>query len=329
MNNGFWDKLPKPIFALAPMYDVTDAAFRRVIAKHGKPDIFFTEFVSTDGLMSAGQKKLINHLWFHNSEQPIVAQLFGAKPEKFEETAKLINSLGFDGIDINMGCPDKNIIKGGSCAALFKTPELAKEIVLATKRGAGHLPVSVKIRIGDTKVDWENWIAVLLEAKPAAISIHLRTRKEMSKVPAHWEEMSKIVKFINEHTTPETRPLIIGNGDVNSLGEGFEKVQQTGCDGVMLGRAIFGNPWLFTNKEVARQGKVESLEITREQKLTALLEHVQIYSEIFQDVKPFDIMKRHFKAYIHGFDGAAELRAELYECKTAEEVEAVIKNHSK
>lgn len=333
MIKGFWDKLPKPIFALAPMYDVTDAAFRRVIAKHGKPDVFYTEFVSTDGLMSEGYDRLINHLWFDKSEHPIVAQVFGTKPEKFLQTAELATELGFDGFDINMGCPDKGIIKTGSCAGLFHTPELAKQIVLASKQGAHQaakkldkpeIPVSVKIRIGETKIDWENWIGTLLEAEPAVIAIHLRTRKEMSKVPAHWEEMTKIVKFVNEHTTPETRPLIIGNGDVANLDEAKIKAKETGCDGVMLGRAIFGNPWLFTNKESARKGNTENLEITREQKLAALLEHVQTYNEVFKEVKPFDIMKRHFKAYIHGFDGAAELRAELYECKTAEEVEEII-----
>ncbi len=334
---GFWDNLPKPIFALAPMYDVTDAAFRRIIAKYGKPDVFYTEFVSTDGLMSEGYDRLINHLWFDTSEHPIVAQVFGTKPDKFEQTAMLAAELGFDGFDINMGCPDKGIIKTGSCAGLFHNPQLAKEIVLASQRGAEAaakklgkpvMPVSVKIRIGDTKIDWQNWIATLLEAQPAAIAIHLRTRKEMSKVDAHWDEMPKIVQFINEQTTPETRPLIIGNGDVKDLNDARIKIEQAGCDGAMLGRAIFGNPWLFTNKEEARAGKEINFEVSREQKLATLLEHVQLYNQLFTGVKPFDVMKRHFKAYIHGFDGAAELRAELYECKTAGEVEAIIKKHN-
>lgn len=320
MNKGFWTKLPKPFFALAPMYDVTDAAFRKIIAKYGKPHVFYTEFTSCDGLMSVGREKLLHHLKFSEIEHPIVAQVFGAKPEKFRDTAKLVKELGFDGIDINMGCPDKNIVKGGSCAALYKTPELAKEIILATKEGAGDMPVSVKIRIGDTKIDWENWIAKLLEAQPAAIAVHLRTRKEMSKVPAHWEEMNKIVEFINKNTTPETRPLIIGNGDVMTLDEAKTKVKESGCDGIMLGRGIFGNPWLFNEDKV---------NVSKEEKLEALLEHVQVYDEIFTDKKPFDVMKRHFKAYIHGFDGAAELRTELYECKTAEEVVKVIKNNLK
>ncbi len=317
MNRGFWDNLPKPFFALAPMYDVTDAAFRKIIATYGKPHVFYTEFTSTDGLMSPGREKLLHHLKFSEIERPIVAQVFGSKPEKFAQTAKLCEELGFDGFDINMGCPDKNIIKGGSCAALYRTPELAKEIVLASK-AATKLPVSVKIRIGDTKIDWKEWILKLLEAEPAAIAIHLRTRKEMSKVPAHWELMPEIVKFIHDNTAPETRPVIMGNGDIKNLDEARDKAQATGADGIMLGRGIFGNPWLFSTR---------ADEPSKEEKLKALSEHVQLYNELFNGVKPFDVMKRHFKAYVHGFDNAGELRTELYECKTADEVTKVIEKY--
>jgi tRNA-dihydrouridine synthase len=300
------------------MYDVTDAAFRRIIAKYGKPDVFYTEFTSTDGLSNeVGRKKLLHHLKFDNSEHPIVAQVFGTKPDKYRETAQLVRELGFDGFDINMGCPDKNIIKGGSCAGLFHTPELAKEIILASKEGAGGnapnaIPVSIKIRIGDTKVDWQNWIGKLLEAEPAAIAIHLRTRKEMSKVPAHWELMPEIVKFIHDHTTPDTRPIILGNGDIMTIPQANTKITETGCDGVMLGRAIFGNPWLFDRHRTTPP--------SREERLSVLIEHAQLYEKMFADIKLWDIMKRHFKAYVTGFDGAAELRAQLYETKNAAEV---------
>lgn len=317
MTYGFWKDLPKPFFALAPMYDVTDAAFRFIIAKHGKPDVFYTEFTSTDGLSNeVGRAKLLHHLKFNEIEHPIVAQVFGTKPDKFAETAKLVQELGFDGLDVNMGCPDKNITKGGSCAALYKTPELAKELILAAKDAAPGLPISVKIRIGDTKIDWNDWILKLLEAEPAAIAIHLRTRKEMSKVPAHWELMPEIVKFIHDNTTEANRPKIIGNGDIENLEQANEKISESNCDGIMMGRAIFGNPWLFTKNLTAPP--------TLEERLKVLIEHVKLYEEIFTDVKPWDIMKRHFKAYVGGFENAADLRAELYETKSAAEVEAIV-----
>lgn len=317
MTQGFWKNLPQPFFALAPMYDVTDAAFRYIIAKYGKPDVFYTEFTSTDGLSNdTGRSKLLHHLKFNDIEHPIVAQVFGTRPEKFKETAKLVQELGFDGLDINMGCPDKNIIKGGSCAALYKTPELAKELVLAAQEAAPGMPISVKIRIGDTKIDWNDWILKLLQAQPAAIAIHLRTRKEMSKVPAHWELMPEIVKFIHDHTTEGTRPVIIGNGDVENLTQAEQRAEDSNCDGVMLGRAIFGNPWLFAKNQATLP--------TLEERLHVLIEHVTLYEEIFRDVKPWDIMKRHFKAYVGGFEHAADLRTELYETKSADDVITVI-----
>lgn len=319
MNRGFWDTLPKPFFILAPMYDVTDVAFRQVVAQCGRPDVFFTEFVSTDGLMSPGRERLAHHLLKESHESPLVAQVFGAKPEKFFQTAQYIRELGFDGIDLNTGCPDKNIIKGGSCAALFKTPSLAKEILLALKEGAGSMPVSVKIRIGDTKIDWEQWIATLLEAKPAAISVHLRTRKEMSKVPAHWELMPDIVRMIHESTAPEDRPLIVGNGDVLTRKEGKEKVLQTGCDGVMIGRGVFQNPWVFAEDEPSLH--------PLEEKAALLLTHARLYEQYFGGKKPFEPLKRFYKIYINGVPQAAELREELYKATTATEIETVLIQH--
>lgn len=319
MNRGFWDTLPKPFFVLAPMYDVTDVAFRQVVAQCGRPDVFFTEFVSTDGLMSAGRERLAHHLLKEKFESPLVAQVFGAKPDKFRETATYIQSLGFDGMDINMGCPDKNIIKGGSCAALFRTPELARDIIYAAKEGAGNMPVSVKIRIGDTKVDWEHWIGTLLEAKPVAISIHLRTRKEMSKVPAHWELMPNIVHAIHQNTTPEDRPLIIGNGDVLTLGEAKEKISTSDCDGIMIGRGVFQNPWVFAEDE--------PLVHPLEEKAQLLFTHARLYEHYFAGKKPFEPLKRFYKIYINGVPQAAELREELYKAGTAEEIEAILTQH--
>jgi nifR3 family TIM-barrel protein len=335
MTKGFWGKLHKPMFVLAPMHDVTDAAFRNVIAKYGKPDVFYTEFASTEALMSEkGHDKVMHYLKFSKIEHPIVAQVFGSKSEKFYDTAKLVASLGFDGIDINMGCPEKNAVRGGSCAGLFHTPEIAKELILACKQAAtdfakenktAEIPVSIKIRIGDTKVNWESWISKLLEAEPAAIAIHLRTRKEMSKVPAHWEVMPKIVKFINENTTAETRPIILGNGDVENIEQAQKLIDETGCDGVMLGRAIFGNPWLFANAHSKKHINPPTLK----ERLKVLLEHTKLYEKTFEGKKPFDIMKRHFKAYVSGFDGAAELRMQMFETKSAKDLEKVIKDFLK
>lgn len=328
MTHGFWKNLPKPFFALAPMHDVTDAAFRQIIAKYGKPDVFYTEFASTDGLSNdIGRPKLMHYLNFSKEEHPIIAQVFGAKSEKFYETTKLVASLGFDGIDINMGCPEKNAVRGGSCAGLFHTPEIAKDLILASKQAASdyakennteEIPVSIKVRIGDTKPDWQNWISKLLEAQPAAIAIHLRTRKEMSKVPAHWELMPEIVKFTHDNTTEDTRPLIMGNGDIKDIPEAKQKVLETNADGIMLGRAIFGNPWLFAGRDDNPPSIQERMKV--------LIEHVKLYEEKFSGIKHWDIMKRHFKAYVTEFEGAADLRAKLYETKNSQEVEVVLKD---
>lgn len=313
MTKGFWGELNKPIMALAPLYDVTDAAFRFVIAKYGKPDVMWTEFISADGLASEiGLARLKHHLIFDGSERPIVAQIFGKDPENYFKAAQLIAEMKFDGIDINLGCPDKNIMKQGSCAALFHNPLLVQELVKAAKAGAPNLPVSVKIRVGDTKLDWESWISNLLLSEPAAIAIHLRTRKEMSKVAAHWELMPKIVKFIHANTSLENRPKILGNGDVENIEEAKEKIAQTGADGVMFGRAIFGNPWLFA-------GKVPSIQ----EKMQAMIEHTQIFEDHFSGIKNFEIMKKHYKAYAADFDGAKELRIELMAAKSAAEVKSI------
>ncbi len=319
MNKGFWEKLNKPIFALAPMADVTDAAFRKIIAENGKPDVTWTEFVSADGLALApeeGKQKLLKHLMYSEIERPIVAQFFTASPENMEKAAELAVELGFDGIDINMGCPVKKVINQRSCSALIRTPELAREIVLAAQEGAAKLPVSVKTRIGFNKNEVETWIPFILETKPACLTVHLRSAKEMSKVPAHWEAMKRIVELRNEISS-ET--LILGNGDVMTLEEGRQKVVETGCDGIMFGRAIFGNPWLFN-----KQGKPE----LREQ-LETLIKHVDLFDELLGGAKSFALMKKHFKAYINGFDGAAELRGRLMEANSAEEVSQIIKSFLK
>jgi nifR3 family TIM-barrel protein len=312
---NFWKKLKKPIYALAPMYDVTDAAFREIIAERsGLEVVYFTEFVSADGIIHPiGGKKLAHHFWFSELERPMVAQIFGKTPENFQRAAQLCVQLGFDGIDINMGCPEKNIQKQGAGAALIQTPELAEKIVQATIKGAGELPVSVKTRIGYNQIEFEKWLPTLMQIeKLAALTIHLRTKKEMSLVPAHWELMSEIIKLKNK-LNPNLP--ILGNGDVKNIEEAEQKIKETGCDGVMFGRAIFGNPWLFNQP---------TLEISPTERLKTLVKHSELYEKKFKDIKNFYIMKKHFKAYTLGISQASNLRAQLMEANNSQEVKQIV-----
>jgi nifR3 family TIM-barrel protein len=319
MISGFWQKLKKPIFVLAPMANVTDCAFRQIIAKYGKPDIMWTEFVSCDGLCSEGRENILIDLKYSEIERPIVAQIFGAKPENFYKTALLLQELGFDGIDINMGCPDKSVSgKQGSGAALIQEPKLAQKIILETKRGAGKLPVSVKTRLGFNKNTLDTWLPNLLETEPVAITIHARTKKEMSKVPARWDQITKAVEIRDAYDSSSQKTLILGNGDVQDLSDAQKKVDETGCDGVMIGRGIFGNPWLF-NRE--RDYKTISVE----EKLRVMVEHTKLFETLLGEHKSFMIMKKHYKAYVNGFEGAKELRVMLMEAHDANEVERLSK----
>ncbi len=310
---GFWEELPKPFFVLAPLANVTDAAFRKLIAKYGKPDVLWTEFVSADGLVLAtpeGKEKLMRDLAYSEEERPIVAQLFTSRPDTMEKAAALAQELGFDGIDINMGCPDKSIEKQGAGAKLITTPELAVEIINAAKRGAPNLPVSVKTRLGYNKDILEEWLPKILSAEPAAVTIHARTRKEMSLVPARWERVKRAVEIRNELGSSA---LIIGNGDIKDLEDARQKVAETGADGAMLGRAIFGNPWLFSE-----------VKPNLETRLRVATEHSKMFEAMLGDIKNFALMKKHFKAYVEGFAGAKELRMQLMETTNAQQIEEII-----
>ena len=310
---GFWEHIPRPFFALAPMADVTDAAFRRLIAKYGKPDVTWTEFVAVDGLLSPGRETLLRDFLYTESERPIVAQIFGSKPENFYKVAQLIVELGFDGIDINMGCPDRNVEKQGGGASMIRSPELALEVIQATMDGAikngKRLPVSVKTRVGYNKVELDDWLPKLLSVKPAAVTIHARTRKEMSDVPARWEHVARAVEIAKESGT-----LILGNGDVKDLADATAKAKATGADGVMLGRAIFGNPWRFNPN-------VNADALPLEERFRVMLEHTRLFEELLGDIKNFATMKKHYKAYVNGFDGAKELRVKLMEANDSLGVE--------
>lgn len=304
---------------MAPMADVTDAAFRRIFAKYGKPDVTWTEFVSADGLFLGGYDKLIKDLEFSEAERPIVAQFFTANPEMMEKAAALARKLGFDGVDINMGCPDKGVERQGAGAGLIKNPALAKEIIRAAKRGAGDLPVSVKTRIGYNKNELATWLPALLEEEPAVVTIHARTRKEMSKVPARWEHVREAVEIRNKLGS---KTLIFGNGDVTDLDDAHQKIKDIGADGVMLGRAIFGNPFLFSKKKRPERSEGQMSDIRV--KLTIMVEHTKLFEELLGTHKNFAVMKKHYKAYVNGFEGAGELRAKLMETDNAAQVAEVV-----
>ena len=328
MKLEFWKKLKKPFFCLAPMSDVTDEPFRYILAKYSKDRenkdkiVFWTEFVAADGLADKlGKKKLSHILKYSESERPIVAQVFGANPENMKKACQYIASLDFDGIDINMGCPDKSVVSQGAGSALIRTPELARKIIQAAHEGiriAGkNIPVSVKTRVGFNKEEIDTWIPELLKENISALTIHLRTKKEMSLVPAHWEYIKKIKELIEKSGKDI---LLIGNGDVVSLEDAKDKILKYDCDGVMIGRGIFGNPWFF--KRQSFEAPLRKQEIL--QKLEVLIEHTKLFEEELKGYKSFAVMKKHFKAYVNGFEGAKELRIKLMETENAKQVEKII-----
>jgi nifR3 family TIM-barrel protein len=305
MQSNFWKKLKKPIFAIAPMSGVTDDAFRQMFLKYGKPDVFWTEFVSVEGLFSKGREVCLKTLKYSQKEHPIVAQVFGSDPMYFKKAAEEIERLGFDGIDINMGCPDKAIEQQGAGAALIKDVDLAKQIIRATKEGT-KIPVSVKTRLGYDENQITEWIVPLLQENIAVLTIHFRTKKEMYRSPAQWGLAKEIVR-LRDLYSPET--LIIGNGDVKSLAQAHELIKESKINGIMIGRATVGNPWFFSDRL-----------LTIRERLEAIIEH----TEIFNDPQRFNTLKKHFHAYAKDFRGAKELRDRLMETKDSFEVKELI-----
>ncbi|MBI4096471.1 MAG: tRNA-dihydrouridine synthase [Candidatus Levybacteria bacterium] len=306
---NFWNNLQKPILIQAPMEDVTDTVFRQIIVKCGCPDVFFTEFTNVEGMCSRGRDKVGKRFIYTKIEHPIVAQIWGLDPAKFLETAKLIKLRGFDGIDINMGCPEKSVVKKGACAALINNPQLAKEIIMATREGAGGLPISVKTRIGIKDIQTEKWAGFLLGLNLDALTIHGRTAAEMSDVPNHWDEIEKVVRL---RDSLKLKTLIIGNGDVESREDAMEKVKKYGVDGVMIGRGIFNNLWIY-NKNI------DPAKISYQKKLKLLIEHITLFDKTWGKNKNFSIMKKFYKIYISGMPNASEIRTKLMSFQTAEE----------
>jgi len=308
--NDFWQELPKPFFVLAPMDGVTDIVFRHVVAKAAAPDVYVSEFTNAAAFFSErGRVSTASRLAFNQDEQPMVAQIWGTNPEHYAFMAKELAQRGFAGIDINMGCPVKDVIKAGACSALIETPELAAQLIAAAKEGG--IPVSVKTRIGFKTKKTKEWLSFLLKQDIAALTVHGRTQKEMSKVPADWDEIAKAVKLRDE-IAPQT--LIIGNGDVQNRAEGLERIKQTGVDGIMIARGIFTNPYAF---------ETEQREHSREELLGLLNFHLDLVEKA-EHKMPFAPLKRFFKIYIRDFDGAHELRARLMEAGSIPEVREIL-----
>jgi tRNA-dihydrouridine synthase len=316
MKSNFWKTLPKPFTVLAPLDGVTDVVFRQIITEIGKPDVLVTEFTPVDGLTSVGRARVEGNLLFTPEQQPVVAQIWGTKPEKFYTVAKELVERGFSGIDINMGCPERVITKTGACSALIKTPELAGEIIQATKEGAGSLPVSVKTRIGYSHESIDEWISFLLQQKIATLTVHLRTVSEMSKVPAHWELMPK-VKKLRDTLSPET--VLIGNGDITGYPDLDEKYKEFGIDGFMIGRGVFANPWVF-DRSVDMHSK------TIAERIALYLKHIELFEKQWHGTnKNFALLKKFGKTYISNFPESSSFRDVLMQTKTIEALKAALK----
>lgn len=309
-----WQLLVKPFFVLAPMDDVTDTVFRQIVKKHGSPDVFVTEFTNTDALCSKGEPSTMRRLRYTESERPTIAQLWGTKPEHFYLSAQKIAAMGFDGIDINMGCPVKDVIQSGACSALIKNPRLAKEIIDATRKGAGDLPVSVKTRVGFNEIETEEWVGFLLEQNLDALTLHARTAKELSAVPAHWEEIKKSVAL---RDTKGVSTVIIGNGDAVDRKDGVDKAIRTRADGIMIGRGIFHNLYAF------REDSDRWHSLSLHERVAILREHVMLYDKTWNTERNFPILKKFFKIYINGFSNASELRMRFMETTNAAEAIAL------
>jgi len=303
---NFWKNLPLPFTVLAPMEDVTNFAFREIVATLlPKPDVMFTEFTNVEALTSEGFEKTIPRLSFSENQRPIVAQIWGINPKSFYKSALLIQKLKFDGIDINMGCPERSVVKSGAGAAMIDDQNLAREVISAVKKGAGNLPVSVKTRIGFKSVVTTEWITFLLEQKIDALSIHGRTAKQMSKGSADWDEVKKTVE-IRDRVSPET--LIIGNGDVENYSQVVNIQKKYGVDGVMIGRGIFKNPWVFDPTTLpSHRASCDYINL--------LLKHMDLCEKTNSNPKAFEPMKKFFKMYINNFKGASILRQKLMETK--------------
>ncbi|HCZ2901222.1 TPA: tRNA-dihydrouridine synthase [Staphylococcus aureus] len=313
MKENFWSELPRPFFILAPMEDVTDIVFRHVVSEAARPDVFFTEFTNTESFCHPeGIHSVRGRLTFSEDEQPMVAHIWGDKPEQFRETSIQLAKMGFKGIDLNMGCPVANVAKKGKGSGLILRPDVAAEIIQATK--ACGLPVSVKTRLGYYEIDeWKDWLKHVFEQDIANLSIHLRTRKEMSKVDAHWE-LIEAIKNLRDEIAPNT--LLTINGDIPDRKTGLELAEKYGIDGVMIGRGIFHNPFAFEK---------EPREHTSKELLDLLRLHLSLFNKYEKDeIRQFKSLRRFFKIYVRGIRGASELRHQLMNTQSIAEARALL-----
>lgn len=321
---NIWDDLTLPFFVLAPMDDVTDTVFRRIVAGCAPPDLFFTEFINVDAMQSKGRESTLKRLKFTASERPLIAQLWGLNPDNFYKSAREISEMGYDGVDLNFGCPDKNVVRNGACSALIKKEnrEKAREIILATRegldRGSASLPISVKTRLGFSEIDF-SWHETLLNLKLNALTIHGRTRTQMSKVPADWQAIGEIAEL---RTSLSPRTKIIGNGDVMTRQQGLRLAERFNLDGVMIGRGIFQDPFVFAKKS-------PWAEYTQEQRIDLYTEHVKLFAKTWKDSgRKYQTLNKFCKIYISGFPGAKEYREHLMSAQTFDELLDMLNNRS-
>lgn len=313
---NIWQQLPKPFLILAPMEGVTDILFRQVIARAGRPDLFFTEFTNVSSYASEkGRWNALERLRITPTDNPIIAQIWGKNPDHFAECASALANLGFSGIDLNFGCPDKHVNKTGGGAAMIKTPELAIECYRNACQSTA-LPVSIKTRLGwSDPAEYQNWLSTLLAEHPAALTVHLRTKKEMSKVPAHYELIPNIIELRN-HISPKTKLII--NGDVRDRAHALELHQtHPAVDGFMIGRGVFANPYCFTDHIPTREELMELLKM-----------HLDLYEKIDSHAPSYESLKHFFKIYVNNFPGAKEFRTKLMETHSLPEAREVIQEHS-
>lgn len=349
-QTSFWTALPHPIIGLSPMDGVTDHPFRHITKKYGNPAVIYTEFTSTEGVCH-GAEQLLKDFIFDESQRPIIGQIYGTTPDFFRQCAIILCELGFDGVDINMGCPAKNVAHSGAGAALIKTPQLAQQIIRATQQGIQEwqngatvdncqditlaiaakvkalasqqspqyqdktrsIPVSVKTRVGYDQPAISEWIPTLLETQPAAIALHGRTLKQQYGGLASWELIGQAAELIRQ-----TETLILGNGDIKTLADAKEKITQYGTHGALLGRAAMGNPFVF-REETQHPDHLTMFSIA--------FEHAQLFEATYAQDEKYNFlpMRKHLGWYVHDIADASQIRQKIYQCNNSTEFAEVMR----